>query len=83
VQRPGVSHDNRRTRRCVSIHPLHPGLHLERIVNDDSAWAIRVDSRFRISLDPEGYLTSGDPDWAKPILLPRILDHDDLYKHPR
>ncbi len=34
-------------------NPLHPGLNLERIVNDPRAWSIRVDRRYRISLEPE------------------------------
>jgi hypothetical protein len=67
----------------LESNPLHPGLHLERIVNDVSAWAIRVDQHYRLSLDPEEYLPSGNPDWSESILLLRILDHDDLYKHPR
>jgi hypothetical protein len=67
----------------LEANPLHPGLHLERIVNDPGAWAIRVDQHHRLSLDPEAYLPSGNPDWSKPVLLLRILDHDDLYRHPR
>ena len=69
--------------RHLVHNPLHPGLHLERIVNDPSAWAIRVDRRCRISLDPEKHHASGNPDWTGNVVLLRILDHDDLYKHPR
>ena len=64
-------------------NPLHPGLHLERIVNDPSAWSIRVDRKYRISVDPEKLLTSGNPDWTARIILLRFLTHDDLYKYPR
>ena len=60
--------------------PLHPGLHLERIVNDPSAWSIRVDRAYRISMDPGGFLTAGNPDWSQPVTLLRILSHDDLYR---
>jgi len=34
-------------------NPLHPGLHIERIVNDPSAWSARVDRRLRISFEPQ------------------------------
>lgn len=64
-------------------NPLHPGLNLERIVNDPTAWSVRVDKRYRISFDPVRLLSSGGPDWSANILLLRVLDHDDLYKHPR
>jgi hypothetical protein len=64
-------------------NPLHPGLNLERIVNDPTAWSVRVDKRYRISFDPIKSLSSGSPDWSADIFLLRILDHDDLYKHPR
>ncbi|MDQ7786913.1 MAG: hypothetical protein RDU01_04845 [Thermodesulfovibrionales bacterium] len=64
-------------------NPFHPGLNLERIVNDPTAWSIRVDKRYRISFDPARLLSSGSPDWSADMFLLRILDHDDLYKHPR
>lgn len=64
-------------------NPFHPGLNLERIVNDLTAWSIRVDRRYRISFDPARLLPTGSPDWSSDIFLLRILDHDDLYKHPR
>jgi hypothetical protein len=64
-------------------NPFHPGLRLERIVNDPTAWAVRVDSRYRISIDPKEYRSSGNPDWDQGIILLRVLDHDDLYKRPR
>lgn len=64
-------------------NPFHPGLRLERIVNDPSAWAVRVDQRYRISIDPEAYQRSSAPDWRAGIVLLRVLDHDDLYKRPR
>jgi hypothetical protein len=63
-------------------NPHHPGLHLERIVNDPTAWSIRVDHRYRISFEPEKHLDSGIPDWKSNFLLLRFLDHDDLYKSP-
>jgi len=69
--------------RHLENTPLHPGLGLERITNDPSAWAIRVDRRYRISLDPEKHHASGNPEWNANVLLLRILDHDDLYKHLR
>src|SRR5664280_1885739 len=65
-------------------NPFHPGLHIERIINDPTAWSVRVDERYRISLDPEAYNDlGGTPDWDKGIILLRIIDHDDLYKKPR
>jgi Txe/YoeB family toxin of Txe-Axe toxin-antitoxin module len=64
-------------------NPLHPGLNLERIVNDSTAWSVRVDKRYRLSFDPQKFLPSGNPDWSADILLLRLLDHDDLYKMPR
>jgi hypothetical protein len=64
-------------------NPFHPGMRLERIVNDPSAWSIRVDRRYRISIDPKAYQVSGVPDWNAGIILLRMLDHDDLYKKPR
>ncbi len=67
----------------LESNPLHPGLHIERIVNDPTAWSARVDGRYRISFDPGGYHLGGNPDWNQPINLLRILDHDDLYKSPR
>ena len=63
--------------------PLHPGLHIERVVNDPSAWSARVDGRYRLSFDPGGYLPAGNPEWSAAITLLRVLDHDDLYKSPR
>jgi len=64
-------------------NPLHPGLNLERISNDPTAWSIRVDRRYRISFDPVRLLPPGNPDWSASIFLLRVLDHDDLYKHLR
>jgi hypothetical protein len=63
--------------------PLHPGLNLERIVNDPTAWSVRVDRKYRISIDPKKHLASGNPDWSASVTLLRILVHDDLYKFPR
>ena len=64
-------------------NPRHPGSRLERIVNDPTAWSIRIDRKYRISFDPGDYLPSGTPDWSTPVTLLRVLDHDDLYKFPR
>ena len=64
-------------------NPLHPGLNIERIVNDPAAWSVRVDRKYRISLEPEEYLPSGNPDWSASVILLRFSDHDDLYKKPR
>lgn len=72
-----------KTLNLLSQNPLHPGLNLERIVNDPTAWSVRVDKRYRISFDPQKILPSGSPNWSADILLLRVLDHDDLYKHPR
>ena len=60
----------------LETNPHHPGLHLERIVNDPSAWSIRVDRRYRISFDPETTMSSGLPDWSGSLLLLRVLAHD-------
>ncbi|MEE4359257.1 MAG: hypothetical protein V2I97_22495 [Desulfococcaceae bacterium] len=64
-------------------NPLHPGLNTERIVNAPCAWSARVDRKFRLSFEPQKFLPSGAPDWSASILLLRLLNHDDLYKHPR
>lgn len=72
-----------KTLSLLEENPLHPGLNLERIVNDPMAWSARVDRKYRISLDPEEFLPSGNPDWSVAIFLLRLLDHDDLYKSPR
>ena len=72
-----------KTLALLEENPLHPGLHIERIVNDPTAWSVRLDKRYRISLELELYHKGGNPDWSGGILLLRILDHDDLYKHPR
>lgn len=67
----------------LECSPLYPGLHLERIVNDQTAWSARVDGRYRLSFDPGAYHPAGNPDWKADLVLLRILDHDDLYKSPR
>lgn len=72
-----------KTLALLEANPLHPGLRLERIINDPAAWSARVDGRYRISFDPGGYHTAGNPDWSSAITLLRVLDHDDLYKSPR
>jgi len=72
-----------KTLLLLEANPLHPGLHLQRIVNDPTAWAVRIDQRYRLSFDPESYLPAGNPDWSSSLILLRVLDHDDLYRHPR
>lgn len=67
----------------LESNPLYPGLHIERIVNDPSAWSARVDGHYRLSFDPGSYLPAGNPNWSETLTLLRILDHDDLYKSPR
>ena len=67
----------------IESNPFHPGLNLERIANDPTAWSVRVDRRYRISFEPAKLLPSGSPDWSAGVVLLRVLDHDDLYKHPR
>jgi hypothetical protein len=62
-------------------NPFHPGLNLEWIVNDPTAWSVGTDKRYRISFDPGKILLSGSPDWSACVLLLRILDHDNLYKY--
>jgi Txe/YoeB family toxin of Txe-Axe toxin-antitoxin module len=66
----------------LEVNPFHPGLHIERIANDPSAWSARVDKMYRISFEPSACLPSGSPDRASPLRLLRILTHDDLYKNP-
>jgi ParE toxin of type II toxin-antitoxin system, parDE len=66
----------------LEANPHHPGLNLERIINDPSAWSIRVDRSYRISFDPDKLLPSGIPDWSHSVILLRVLAHDDLYKRP-
>ena len=67
----------------METNPHHPRLNLERIINDPSAWSIRVDRRYRVSFDPVKLLPSGVPDWSASIVLLRVLAHDDLYKRLR
>ncbi|WP_457571555.1 hypothetical protein [Desulfovulcanus sp.] len=72
-----------KTLNFLENNPLHPGLSIERIVNDPAAWSLRVDKKYRISFEPQNYHQSGNPDWTGSLFLLRILDHDDLYKTPR
>lgn len=83
--RPNPNMQKRIAKALVHLEkdPLHPRLHLERIVNDPSAWSIRVDRKYRISIEPEKHLAAGNPDWTAPVILLRFLTHDDLYKFPR
>lgn len=68
--------------KFMESNPRHPGLNVERITNDPTAWSARVDKRYRISFEPSAYQKTGAPDWTLPLKLLRILDHDDLYKTP-
>jgi len=72
-----------KTMAMLQKNPGHPGLNIERIVNDPTAWSARVDKKYRISFEPESTLPGGTPDWSAPFRLLRILSHDDLYKFPR
>lgn len=67
----------------LEANPSHPGLRIEQIVNDPSAWSARIDGRYRLSFEPGSHLENGFPDWSAPMLLLRVLDHDDLYRMPR
>lgn len=67
----------------LESNPHHPGLAIERITNDPTAWSARIDRKYRISFEPTILLPSGSPDWNCKVALLRILDHDDLYKSPR
>ncbi|MGC9197150.1 MAG: hypothetical protein ACP5IL_17145 [Syntrophobacteraceae bacterium] len=67
----------------LEANPHHPGLNLERIVNDPTAWSVHVNRRYRIFFDPDKFLDSRVPDWSGNIVLLPILSHDDLYKGPR
>jgi len=62
--------------------PRHPSLNLERIVNDKTAWSIRVDRGYRISIEPMNQNNKNTINWNDGIFLLRILNHDDLYKSP-
>lgn len=72
-----------KTVKFLKENPYHPGLKIERITNDPTAWSARVDRKYRISFEPMAFLASGSPDWSCQLKLLRILDHDDLYKTPR
>ena len=72
-----------KTIKFLEENPRHPGLRIERIVNDPTAWSASVDRRYRISFEPMAFLKNGSPDWTSQFTLLRILDHDDLYKAPR
>jgi Txe/YoeB family toxin of Txe-Axe toxin-antitoxin module len=68
--------------KLLETNPHHPGLNLERITNDATAWSARVDKKYRLSFEPSAFRKSGAPDWSSPIRLLRLLGHDDLYKNP-
>ncbi|OQX16209.1 MAG: hypothetical protein BWK80_40380 [Desulfobacteraceae bacterium IS3] len=72
-----------KTLSLLEHSPFHPGLHIERIVNDPKAWSVRIDRRYRLSFEPEKFLPSGNPDWSASILLLRLTGHNALYKKPR
>ncbi len=72
-----------KTINFLEENPYHPGLRIEHITNDPTAWSASVDKKYRISFEPMAFLTNGSPDWTSQLKLLRILDHDDLYKTPR
>ena len=72
-----------KTIKFLEENPFHPGLRIERITNDPTAWSARVDKKHRISFEPMAFLSGGSPDGLPQLKLLRILDHDDLYKTPR
>ena len=51
----------------------HPSLRLEGITNHRGLFSVRINVRYRLSLEFAGDQT---------LLLRRILDHDDLYRSP-
>jgi hypothetical protein len=63
--------------------PSYPGLRIERITNDPSAWSAWIDARYRLSFDPDAHLENGFPDWCAPLLLLRVHGHDDLNRMPQ
>jgi hypothetical protein len=73
---------NAKSLKFLEVNPRHPGLNVERITNDLTAWAAHVDKKYRISFEPSACQKTGAPDWTLPLKLLRILDHDDLYKNP-
>jgi len=73
---------NAKCLKFLDENPFHPGLKIERIANDPTAWSARVDKKYRISFEPSAYQKTGAPDWKVPLRLLRILDHDDLCKNP-
>ena len=72
-----------KTLNFLESNPMHPGLCIERIINDPTAWSARVDKKYRIAFEPALHPNTGTPDWTAPVKLLRVLDHDDLYKTPR
>jgi hypothetical protein len=82
-RRPEIMKKIAKTLGLLEKNSIDPGLRLERIVNDPTAWAVRVDQQYRLSFDPEKMLAAGNPDWSASVRLLRLLDHDDLYRHPR
>lgn len=72
-----------KTLNFLENNPIHPGLRIERIINDSGAWSARVDKKYRISFEPTLHPSTGAPDWTAPVKLLRVLDHDDLYRSPR
>ena len=71
-----------KTLSVLKSNPRHPGLNLERIINDKTAWSIRVDRSYRISIEPIDQSDKNTINWNDGVFLLRILNHDDLYKSP-
>ncbi len=71
-----------KTLSLLESNPRHPGLNLERIINDKTAWSIRVDKNYRISIEPISQSNLFSINWDKGVYLLRVLGHDDLYRSP-
>jgi len=46
-----------KTINFLEENPRHPGLRIERITNNPTAWSARVDKSYRISFEPVAFLT--------------------------
>ncbi|MBT7558646.1 hypothetical protein HN615_17235 [Candidatus Woesearchaeota archaeon] len=71
-----------KTLSLLKSNPRHPGLNLERIINDKTAWSIRVDRFYRISIESMQQNNLPVVNWEGGIFLLRVLEHDDLYRSP-
>jgi mRNA-degrading endonuclease YafQ of YafQ-DinJ toxin-antitoxin module len=71
-----------KTLSLLKSNPRHPGLNLERIINDKTAWSIQVDRFYRISIESMQQNNLPAVNWEGGIFLLRVLEHDDLYRSP-